>query len=423
MMKYILYIIFMAGAVACPNKPGKEAPAAPEKKISRINFFMEVSGSMAGYMNGATGFSSTMPNLLVEMSGKIDSGRTPLHNYMIAASIMPFRGRTEDFIRKLSTENPAKEKSSEMHKIFRMVANNTDSNDISIFTSDCILSYPDEIIKRRPEINKMQADGELKSNITQTFLDLQKKNDMCASLYVFNSTYNGKYYTYQNNYILLRGDVLRPYYLWVIGNRDLLLKFNSRLKQLQHFKPVYSMDFGLYASPANKYSILFSHEKKGSWSTTDYTTLKNVSATKNKPAVFAIALDLHHLPAYATDTGYLLKNLQSKSQGLAFSILRVTSAAGIDRASLRNKEQKIIDTSTHVILIQITSIFNDEGNIELELPLKYDTLYKKFSTMDDRKKDSLAGKTFAFEHLVDGVRTAYEDLNQRFIHISIPVKK
>lgn len=412
-------LFFLLG---CVSEVVKKQTALPEKKISKINFFMENSGSMAGYVHGATEFRNNIPNLLVEVDGKIDSGLAPLHTYFIADSLVAFNGTTQEFINTIAVKNPAYGKSSQMHKIFKMIANKTDSNDISMFVSDCILSYPDDEIKKRPEINIENAGGELKSTITKAFLDLQKKNNICASLYGFNSTFNGCYYTYQNRPVKISGNIPRPYYIWVIGNKDLLIHFNKQLKKLQGFRPDNILiDFGIFSESVHEHTILFMFDRQGDWST-DYKTIENVNVTANKPVVFSIALNLSSLPSYAIDTTYLLKNLQIESSGLTAHVKRVLQATNIERSSLKEKEKGIIDSNTHVVQVEITDIYKS-GSINIRLPLQYDTSYRRQSIMDDRNVEDASGKTFAFEHLVDGVRNAYQNNDQNFIQISIPVKK
>ncbi len=199
-MKKTLRICFLFVFFSCTeNKKKDKTPVSSEHRIEKINFFMEVSGSMAGYLKGSTDFVKMIPNLLVAIEHKVDSGRLKLHNYYIAESVLPFNGTTEDFIYTIATRHPAREKSSEMHKIFQMIADRTDSNDISMFVSDCILSYSDADIKGNMEINREKAEGGLKPFITSTFSKLQNKNEMCASVYGFNSDFDGTYYTYQNN--------------------------------------------------------------------------------------------------------------------------------------------------------------------------------------------------------------------------------
>jgi hypothetical protein len=63
------------------------------------------------------------------------------------------------------------------------------------------------------------------------------------------------------------------------------------------------------------------------------------------------------------------------------------------------------------------------GEAGIHLPLQYDTSYRSFSIMDDTKVADIAGKTFALQHLIDGVRAAYQNNSQEYIDISIPIKK
>ncbi|HYC27888.1 MAG TPA: hypothetical protein VEB42_03715 [Chitinophagaceae bacterium] len=392
---------------------------AKPASVTRINFFMETSASMAGYLAGGTQFKNTMLNLLSQLN--TNQWNAPLNNYFIADTLAAFNGPTQDFISAVTKQTLAKGKSSQMDKLFQMVANKTGPNEISLFVSDCILSYPDKEIKKDPEINRSNAPGALKSSIYSTFAALRKKN-IGASVYGFSSSFKGKYFTYQNTPIILKGDVPRPYYLWVIGNKDLLPGFNAQLKQLPAFTPEgIVMDFGVFTNPVSQYEILYTYAKNGDWSTLN-NQLKDVTVTnKNKP-VFSVALNLNGLPSYTKDTAYLLKHLQKEPGSVSFNLLRVAAVDRIDNSKLKKNEKDILSHNTHIIVIQITDIYNP-GKVGILLPLEYDTGYRNLSIMDDRNKSAIAGKTFAFEHLIDGVRDAYQSSNQYFIHISVPVKK
>lgn len=408
---------------SCSNNDKKIKTVSQERKIDKINFFMETSGSMAGYLKGSTDFVKTIPNLLVAIEQKADSGRLKMHNYYIADAVIPFKGTTEDFIYTLSTQHPAKEKSSEMHKIFQLIADKTDSNDISMFVSDCILSYTDKDITANREINREKAEGGLKPFITSTFNRLRSKNDMCASVYGFNSDFEGTYYTYQNGRLpIKKGSVKRPYYLWVIGNKALLKKFNAQLQQLESFKPDVAMDFGIFDKPVTGYNIFFRFKKTGTWQP-EGDQLTNAKITKSTPATVAIGADLSALPAYAKDTDYLKKNLRLDKGNVAFNILAILMPGTIDKADLKKNELDALANASHIFVIAITDVYKPKAEMKMTLPLQYDTAYRNISIMDDRNIKDISGKTFAFRHLVDGVRAAYQSPDQNFIAISIPVKK
>jgi len=419
MKKYFYLLALIIVTLSCGEKKQKEEKA-PDKKIGKVNFFMETSASMAGYFSGSTEFVKDIPNLLVDIEGKESFGNGPLKIYYVADSLIPYKGSTKDFIREISTTKVAGEKSSEMHKILEMIASKTDSNDISLFVSDCILSYPDNVIKSNSEINKQKAPGELKALVKSTFLNL-KKDSISASLYGFNSSFFGNYYTYQNAKLKLNGQE-RPYYLWVIGNKELVGKFNKKLADLNDFKPVLDLNFGLFDKTIDYFETFFAYERVGNWKA-ENEGIADLEASKKKPSSFAIAVDLSALPNSISEPDYLNKHLKTSSENLDFRIKNILLTKDLDKFKLKPREKEYLEDNTHVIIIEVSDIYKDKGSIDLKLPLVYDNGYKAMSTMDDRNLDSIPGKTFAFEHLIDGVREAYENSNDNFIHISIPVKK
>lgn len=423
-MKKLLSICFLFLLAACTgNKKETKATPAAEPHIEKVNFFLEISGSMAGYLNGATDFVKTIPNLLVAVEHKVDSGGLKVHEYYIADSIIPFSGSTEAFINDMSTRQPAKEKSSEMQRMFKMIADKTDSNDISMFVSDCILSYSDAEVKANKEINREKAEGGLKPLITSTFDKLQQKNNMCASVYGFMSDFNGTYYTYQNERITIKkGEAVRPYYLWVIGNSALLKRFNAQLHKLESFKPDLAMNFGLFDKSITDYNIFFRYKKSGEWET-DGKGLKDAKITKKQGAQVAIGLNLSALPPYAQDTNYLHQHLQLKTSSADFKITNIIPADNVSKSDLKKNELDDLANSTHLFVIDISDLYKPSGNISFSLPLQYDTSYRSLSTMDDRNIANISGKTFGFQYLVDGVRAAYQNPNQDYISIDIPIKK
>ena len=417
----ICLLFLFAGCSSNNHEAKKVSTAAPH--IEKVNFFLEVSGSMAGYLNGATDFVKTIPNLLVAIEHKVDSGRLKVHEYYIADSITPFTGSTEDFITDMSTRQPAKEKSSEMQQIFKMIADKTDSNDISMFVSDCILSYADNEVRANKEINREKAEGGLKPLITSTFDKLQQKNNMCASVFGFMSDFNGVYYTYQNEKIVIKkGQVIRPYYLWVIGNRELLKQFDAQLYKLESFKPDLAMNFGLFDKSVTDYSIFFRFKKSGEWET-DGKALTDANISKKQPATVAVGLDLSALPPYAQDTDYLRQHLQLKTDDADFKIANIVLASNVNKGELKKNELDDLTNSTHIFVININDLYKPKAEISFRLPLQYDTSYRKLSIMDDRNIANISGKTFGFEYLVDGVRAAYQNPSQDFISVTIPIKK
>jgi hypothetical protein len=310
-----------------------------------------------------------------------------------------------------------------MQNMFKMIADKTDSNDISMFVSDCILSYSDAEVRANKEINREKAEGGLKPLVTSTFDKLQQKNNMCASVFGFMSDFEGTYYTYQNERIQIKkGQTVRPYYLWVIGNRELLKQFDAQLYKLESFKPDLAMNFGIFDKPVTDYRIFFKYKKTGAWET-DSKALTDIKVSKNQSAEMAVGLDLSALPPYAQDTNYLHQHLQLKTGTADFKIANILLADNINKSDLKKNELDDLANSTHILVIAINDVYKPTAALQFSLPLQYDTSYRKLSVMDDRNITNISGKTFGFQYLVDGVRAAYQNPNQDFISIDIPIKK
>jgi hypothetical protein len=418
---FCLLFCFLQGGYDIAGKPTKRSSSLPTN-IQNVNFFLETSASMAGYFNGSTEFSQVIPNLLVNIEGNVLSAKKPLQIYYVADSIIPYKKSTSSFIGAISTTKIAKSKSSEMHTIFENIARKTKANDISIFVSDCILSYPNAIVKASPQINRQKAPGALKALIKATFMKLKKQN-VSVSLYGFNSKFFGDYYTYENQKLILNGDI-RPYYVWVIGNKELVEKFNGQMANMSSFKPIIKMDFGLFdkTSTVTDQEIFFAYKRAGDWEV-DGKEISNAKVSKNVPLEFAFAFNLNSLPPYAQKVDYINKKINKLTKNVGWKINSIVLAKEINKAQLKPNEVKLVQNNSHVAVVEITGLYDKNAVLGLRLPLIYDDLYKKkLSVMDDRNLKSLQNKTFAFEHLVDGVREAYENPNDNFINITIPIK-
>jgi len=418
----LVSLFFLLLILSCNSGDKKitKLPPVP-RELNNINFFLETSASMEGYLRGNSDFAKVIPNLLVDIEGRIKCKKSIISINYIADSIRKYSGSTRDFIHDISTTQVAVGNSSQMHKIVEAVTNATDSNDISILVSDCILSYSDADIKKNPEINVQKADGELKADVKQAFLKM-KKRGVCATVYGFSSRFYGTYYTYQNGKILLNGEVSRPYYIWVIGNKELLQRFNKELSEIEAFKPELAISFGIFDAPINDYTLLFKTGKRGEW-VFDDNSLTEVSATKKSPIKFSIAVDFSSLPNYAKDSGYLRANLKLLHPDLDARLASINEAVEIDLGKAAPKEKAPLQNATHVISFEVNELYQSKGSVTLQLPLRYDTSYRNWSVMDDKNVKMIGKRTFAFEHLVNGVREAYQNNNENFINITINLKK
>lgn len=402
-------------------KGGKIQKSAVLPKISKIRLFIETSASMNGYFNGPAQYKQIVTDLAV----KVDKEISPLSISFISDTIRNFPHSATAFSSHIATTKLAVDKSSQLHEIFKKIASNTKDQDVSIFISDCILSFPNKVVKENPSINKTSASSTLKNNIYSTFIDL-KNNHQAASLYAFSSQFFGTYYDNQNVKTKLTGTV-RPFYVWIIAKNNILPIFDKKLLKISDFKPEQSLHFGLIDKMVNEYHILTQLGMGGDWALINSNPkqgdlgIEEVDAEKNTPQEFNAAVDLSRLPPYAQNPDYIAKNLKIITKGCSAAV-NVSIKTGGEK--LKSKKQKLFfEQSTHTVNIKIKNIQLDRATLQLILPVQYDTWYQIWGTMDDKQIKTLGKKTFAFQYLVSGVIQAYNNTDKNFIDLKFQINQ
>lgn len=387
------------------------------QQIGKTQLYVETSVSMGGYFKNDAEYKTIISDLAV----KVDKEISPLSIYLVADSPVLYPKSPMQFSSDIATTSIANQKSSELSQIISKIASKTKGNDVSIFVSDCILSFPNSVIKKNWEINKTEAPNALKNNIFSTFSDL-KKNGLATSVYAFKSKFYGNYYDYHNVKTKLNGES-RPFYVWVIANKEILGQFDEKLLAVSSFQPEKALHFGLIDSAVTNFAIIPQVEKAGSWQKDGVNSLKDVELKKDEKLKICLAVNLSSLPAYAREIAYLKDHLQVTSKGCK-ATFEAKKKEDLNRTKLKSKNQIVdVNSATHGIILEISQMELDKGEVRLTLPLKYDTWYKDWSCMDDRNIVLATNKTFAFEYLIQGVIEAYDTKNKNYVDLLITLNK
>lgn len=413
------------GAKPCPKgciEPAK--PTALAAKLRDVNFYMETSASMGGYLSGGTQFKNVITDLIATTQGMKKEGKLGI--FTISTAITAYPGNSEQFIKDIATVPLANQKSSEMHKIFKLLSDNLQSSDVSIFTSDCILSFPPADVKKNPRINVDNAESTLKSYIKTTFQGYQQKG-IVVNVFAFSSPFNGKYYDFKNTPITLNGKN-RPYYIWVMGKKELVAQVCTQLKAQPGFKPEKELNFGFASSPVSDYMIVPSLATRHNYKAfSPYKTISELDIDKGKKEEVYVALNVAALGSYVADPAYLKANLKIENDNkVAAEIVEVKTKEALFANVKNAKERELLGNDfTHVVKINISGIVGEKGEIILHLPYKADTWYEDWTTMDDSKVASdVKPQTFAFKHLVNGIKEAYQSNSSPYIlEVKVPVSK
>lgn len=413
------------GAKPCPKGCIEAAkPATPVTKLHDINFYMETSASMGGYLSGATQFKNVITDLIATTQGMKKDGKLGI--FTISEKITAYPGSHEQFIKDIATVPLATQKSSEMHKIFKLLSDNLQSSDVTIFTSDCILSFPPADVKKNPRINVDNAESTLKSYIKTTFQGYQQKG-IVVNVFAFTSPFNGKYYDFKNATTSLNGKA-RPYYIWVMGKKELVGQVCAQLKSQPGFKPEKELNFGFSSSPVADFMIVPSLAARHNYKAfSPYKTVSELEIEKGKKEELYIAINTSAFGSYVADPAYLKANLKLENDNKITAEIAEVKTKEAVFANIKNaKERELFGNDfTHVVKINISGIVGEKGEITLHLPYKADTWYEDWTTMDDSKIAAEASpKTFAFKHLVNGIKEAYQSNSSPYIlEVKVPVSK
>jgi hypothetical protein len=396
------------GHKPCPKNCEPKEAVVEEVKVNNINFYLENSGSMGGYLNGATEFKNVITNLVAVTNGMAKSGK--LNISTISEKREPYAGDHNKFIKDIATVPMANKKSSEMHKIFDLLVKDIPNKDVVIFTSDCILSFPDVDIKKNPRVNIDNAESTLKAYIKSTFQGFQQRG-LVASMYAFNSAFNGTYYDYKNTKVPLTGKQ-RPFYIWVMGKKEYVAKVNEMLRKESSFKPVKEIHFGFLTQAISDYAVIPSLASQKEYRVQPpYKEVSEVSITKTKPQDIFVALNLDGVDTYATAPEYLKANLAIPAGSkVTAEVMEVKNAMDMLNNIKNVKERDMVANKyTHIVRLKVTGLVGTKAELNLQLPYKADNWFELWSTMDDSNiKTEASPKTFAFIHLVNGIKEAYQ---------------
>ncbi|MFY7788373.1 MAG: hypothetical protein ACOVQA_10920, partial [Thermoflexibacteraceae bacterium] len=265
MIRKFFYGLMALSMVACGKKSTTQkevtsttqSKGTSQEKVSpktalpqQINIFLETSGSMKGYFAGQE-FVALVTKLPTISEGITQNKNVKIN--LIADNIVPYTKSHFDFSNEVSTKGAAfcMGKSSEMSKLFKTVADNTSNDGISLFVSDCILSFSNQAT------NAVNVAA-LEAGIRSTFADIRQKG-FAVSVYAFESTFKGSYFTMNNtedrqNY--KDGSQRRPFYVWAVGKKDLLAAFRKQIANDQAFQPLQSLHVGFDYKVINDYAIL-----------------------------------------------------------------------------------------------------------------------------------------------------------------------
>ena len=181
-----------------------------------VNVYIENSGSMDGYVRGVTEFEQAVYNYLTDI--KISQFTDSLYLFYINSDIIPQGSDISDFIEKLEPTNFKNKGGSrgttDISNLLKCVLTETSPNEIAILVTDGIFSPGKGKDTEQYLVNQQIG---IKSNMA-TYLN--KYPNSAVIIYQLSSQFDGLYYNHED--VGTKINEQRPYYIWIIGNTDLI---------------------------------------------------------------------------------------------------------------------------------------------------------------------------------------------------------
>ncbi len=376
-LSFLAFILFACLVVSSCGSDGNirlswtEVKPLEQSKF-KVNFYVENSGSMNGYMCAGSEFKNVVHYYANELENLADT--TSL--YFINSQIIPFGGDIDNYTLGMTPATFNRyggvTSSSSIDKMLGLVVDNTDSNTVSIFISDCILAVPFG-----------QADkyfSMAKDNVKKVFVNaLKRHNDLGVEILCLKSQFNGIYYQY--GMAPRKIDHPRPYYIWIVGPQSLIGLIDKKIgkSRLQGLKN----DIGFSTCLHIPFTIVNDHGVVG-------TATSVLSRVKGRKARFILRVDLSSC-------------LQNDAVLEAPGNYQTAPKVVIEQVRKTN-----VPDYTHEMVLAIF----DNAHLEENIMLRRQPLPSWVSNISDMAGQDL-DKTAGIKYIIDGVSDAYNNVTRQ----------
>ncbi|WP_027002341.1 hypothetical protein [Hugenholtzia roseola] len=409
----LLVLVSLAGIFWCSRKPSEKKDAentdsstvAPAFSISNVKFYLETSGSMEGYFKGRTEFKDVVNNFVTDLDAQ--KGRAKIEFFLIDKDIKPYEASLNDFIKDVAGGNFSMGQSSEIHQMIEKIGKIHKDTEISIFISDCILSYSSQEIKKNTEINVQNVESVLKPYVKAEFSKLQRRG-LAVSVYALQSNFNGKYFNYRNQ-VVNCSDCLRPYYVWVIGKSELLYLFEEKIEKM-NFPYKENLTLGTTPKTVSAHALF---PKAGARNyqinSNKLQNIERISVKAEESIDFFLALNLAELPPKYQDAAFLKQNLRFQTgDKVKVEVVEINPTKEFIETYKNERLKPRLLEYTHIIEVRAYDLLFEQADVKVELEQpKTQNWVANWHTLNDLDPTQATGKTFALQQLIDGVKEAY----------------
>jgi len=375
--------------IASGNNPTGDSvvisPAALQSEFSKVIFFIENSGSMKGYVVG----NSSYVDMLSNIANHPDLIRNNIEQAFYLTSGTSTPRRVANLRQSLNPAN-FNEISSNLNNLFKTALDSTNKNSVTILVSDGIYDMC-------PDPNPLITLSTLGHDLRSVFIRKLQSSDFQTIVIKCESSFNGRYYPGNccSAYSIIQ---VRPYYIWIFGNSNVLKKYfpDNYLNNLNGY--VDMARFFIYPNGNDNYSPN-SYKKIGTYypSRVNTNTLERARSNSSNVFQFSIAVDFSHLPLndnYLSDiSNYVCTN--------GFEVVSIDKPTDVSKLGYPNQ--------THLIVVKKTG--NPIGTLTVSLINNGYSWITTTNINDDCNIRGNSDQTFGFEVLNKAIIEAYGYFN------------
>ncbi len=384
-------------------------------RISHVTFYIENSGSMFGYVdNGTTEFVNAV-NDLAQYSNLVQAG-TPFSYFLISGK-KEFSNYKDSLTAYPLGDNPAILKSeltknsfdklssgySDLKNMFEIALKKARNDSISILISDGIY----DVGGSKDPLAALATEG---TSTRTKFIQRLNIDNIETLLIKMESNFIGYYHP--ANVTDPKGksekiDQKRPYYIWIFGNSDLLMRYfpEGRLENLKgyvdlaRFRKISENSFPYEAIGFNNFGF-----KK------DFKTSKTFELYRNKTNSnqFSIAVDFANLNL---SDSYLTTTSNYSSSSVNYMVKEINPIGTISKNEIESYTQMLNFKPTHIITIESKSTQPEIGNLSITLNNKLPNWINVSNSDNDYPFDGTTTQTFGFSTLIKGIEEAYKEVS------------
>ncbi len=371
------------------------------EKIRKLKIYLEISGSMKGYMpkqNGkSTEFQQKMASLFSWFVTSATADTKQFYGIKDDKTTLEYESK-DDVASKISRSDFSFGATTTLPDLIENVINENGKEDVSIIVSDFLYSPP----------SILNLEGTLNVKLREMFL---KNPDMALSVYAFKSDFEGKFYTVSNKTVLNCCSDKRPYYVWVLGKQALVEQIDKLIND-KNIGFLEELHIGKkYETIYGEIMPLSGRDSEAYWqrSADCKNIITGAEVSEEEPLKYTIGINLKDLPKMYKRKEYLMNNFEVNSGESASRIKSIKTYSEFEK-SINEGEVRLSQQYTHFIEIETVSVSVPcRADLKLELKSNLPNWIDKWNTESDETDADRNEKTVLLKRVFSGINEAYEN--------------